>query len=161
MLSQPPSSRALPDRLNTDGVTMHPARSRLLARLLPFGAFAAAALLLASAARPASSGEAKKPQAEPTKAAAQFFESKIRPLLAETCFKCHGDKKQRGGLRVDSLAALLEGGDSGPALVPGDPAKSLMLKALRHEGELKMPPDQKLPKDQVEQLAQWIKMGAP
>src|SRR5262245_10582643 len=64
--------------------------------------------------------------------AEQFFELKIRPVLADTCFKCHGDKKVSQGLRVDSRQALLQGGDSGPAVVPGEPAKSLLVQALQH-----------------------------
>ncbi len=92
----------------------------------------------------------------------QFFESKVRPLLVENCYKCHADKKQRGGLRVDSRDALLQGGDQGPALVPGDPEKSLLVKAVRHaDKDLKMPPDRKLAKEQVADLVQWIQMGAP
>jgi hypothetical protein len=95
-------------------------------------------------------------------AAVQFFETKVRPVLVENCFKCHSDKKQRGGLRVDSLAAILQGGDQGPALVPGAPEKSLLIKAIRHEDkDLKMPPENKLAKEQVADLMQWVKMGAP
>src|SRR5439155_11379383 len=67
-------------------------------------------------------------QPHPSPAAVAFFESKIRPLFAEACSKCHGAKKQRAGLRLDSRAAILQGGDSGPALVPGHPEKSLLLK---------------------------------
>src|SRR6516162_504002 len=59
-----------------------------------------------------------------TPAQAQFFESKIRPILAENCWKCHGDKKQKGSLRLDSRSALVTGGDSGPAIVPRYPEKS-------------------------------------
>src|ERR1019366_4787199 len=65
-----------------------------------------------------------------------FFERKIRPILAGTCFKCHGGEKTNGKLRVDSRAALLQGGRSGPALVPGDPDKSLLVQALRHAKEV-------------------------
>src|SRR3954453_11733269 len=74
------------------------------------------------------------------------FETKIRPVLAGTCFACHGGKKTGGGLRVDSRAALLEGGDRGPAIVPGMPEMSLLISALRHDDpELTMPPGKKLP----------------
>jgi mono/diheme cytochrome c family protein len=104
----------------------------------------------------------KKPEPAVSPAAAQFFETKVRPVLAENCFSCHGEKKQRGGLRLDSRAAILEGGDRGPALVPGQPEKSVLVKAVGHEDkDLKMPPDKKLSKEQVEALAQWVKMGAP
>ena len=59
-----------------------------------------------------------------------FFESKIRPLLVERCLECHGDKKQKGGLRLDSRAAWQQGGDSGAAITPGDPEASLLIKAF-------------------------------
>src|SRR4051812_37454045 len=64
-----------------------------------------------------------------------FFESKVRPVLADNCYKCHGEKKHAAGLRVDSLAALLTGGDTGPAIVPGDPDKSRLIKAIRYVDE--------------------------
>ncbi len=70
-------------------------------------------------------GTRSVPATEPTREQAQFFEQKIRPLLAENCFKCHGPDKQKGGLRLDSLAAMLAGGESGPAIVPGKPEESL------------------------------------
>jgi mono/diheme cytochrome c family protein len=105
-----------------------------------------------------SAGEGKPPSA----AAIQFFENKIRPLLAQNCFECHGEKKQRGSLRLDSLASILEGGDQGPALVPGQPEKSLIVKAISHlDNDLKMPPKEKLPREQIADLTHWIKMGAP
>ena len=80
-------------------------------------------------------------------AADKFFEDKIRPMLVQHCYRCHSlqARKERGGLRVDSLASLLEGGDSGPAIVPGKPEESLLLKAIRHEDDLAMPPKDKLP----------------
>src|SRR5262245_18246077 len=100
--------------------------------------------------------------AKPSPAAIQFFESKVRPVLVENCFSCHGDKKQRGSLRLDSLAAILEGGDQGPALVPGHPEKSLIIKAINHDSpQLKMPKNKKLKRDEIDVLTQWVKMGAP
>lgn len=99
---------------------------------------------------------------KPSPAAVQFFETKVRPILAENCFRCHGEKKQRGELRLDSLAAALEGGGRGPALVPGHPEKSLLIKAIGHEDkDLKMPEDKKLPREHIETLTQWIKMALP
>src|SRR5687767_1389609 len=91
-----------------------------------------------------------------------FFESKIRPLLVESCFDCHTDD-EKGGLRLDSREAILKGGDSGPAIVVGDPDKSLLIRAVRHEqGLSKMPrAADKLAETQVASLAEWIKMGAP
>ena len=92
----------------------------------------------------------------------QLFEQKIRPVLAEHCYSCHSSeaKKVRGGLRVDSRAALLKGGDTGPALVPGKPKESLLLQALRHDG-LAMPPKGKLPDNVVADFERWIRLGAP
>src|SRR5262245_20484554 len=76
----------------------------------------------------------------------EFFETKIRPVLVEHCYRCHSAqaKKVKGGLLLDTRDAIRKGGDRGPAVVPGQPDKSLVLEALRHKG-LKMPPDAKLP----------------
>ncbi|QDU23880.1 DUF1553 domain-containing protein [Urbifossiella limnaea] len=93
--------------------------------------------------------------------AAAHFEKSVRPVLVEKCVSCHGPEKQKGGLRVDSRAALLAGGDRGPALVPGDPGKSVLLHALAHDGELRMPPKDKLPAPTVAAVAAWVKAGAP
>ena len=68
----------------------------------------------------------------PPREAVEFFEAKVRPVLVENCFGCHGPKKQFAGLRLDSRVAILKGGDNGPAAVPGDPDKSLLVKAVRH-----------------------------
>jgi len=91
----------------------------------------------------------------------EAFEKEIRPLLIENCIKCHGAEKQKAGLRVDSRKALLEGGESGPALVPGHADKSLLISAIRQAGELRMPPDRKLRNDQIKGLERWIEAGAP
>src|SRR5262249_35536962 len=88
-----------------------------------------------------------------------FFETKVRPILATECFSCHTDA-ELGGLRLDSREAMLRGGKTGPAIVPGDPDKSLLITALRQTGELKMPKGGKLKSDQIEVLAQWIRSGA-
>jgi cytochrome c553 len=88
------------------------------------------------------------------------FEKVVRPLLVEKCGGCHGEKKQKGGLRLDSLAAMLEGGESGPAVVPGKPEQSLLVTAVRHSELLKMPPKEKLLPADVAALAAWVKAGA-
>jgi Protein of unknown function (DUF1549)/Planctomycete cytochrome C len=98
---------------------------------------------------------------KPSAAAVQFFEMKVRPILVANCFECHAEKKQRGDLRLDSLAAMLEGGEQGPAIVPGHPEKSLLVKAINQDGKLKMPKNKKLSRDEIDALTQWIKMGAP
>ncbi len=83
-----------------------------------------------------------------------FFEKQIRPVLAGTCFKCHGNEKTGGKLRVDSREALLKGGQSGPALVPGEPDTSLVLRALNHTKNVSaMPPDKKLPEAVIADFA--------
>src|SRR5436190_2925002 len=94
----------------------------------------------------------------------EFFEKKIRPLLAERCYPCHSARagKASGGLTLDSRDGLLRGGDSGPSLVPGDPDHSLLIKAVRREDDsLKMPKKEKLREDQIGDLIAWVKMGAP
>jgi cytochrome c553 len=89
-----------------------------------------------------------------------LFENKVRPLLANNCAGCHG-KAAMGGLNVESREALLKGGASGPAVIPGDPAKSLLIQAVRQEGDLKMPKGGKLRPSEVADLTEWIKLGAP
>jgi hypothetical protein len=93
----------------------------------------------------------------------EFFESKIRPLLVEQCYKCHSEgQKKKGGLLLDTRAGVLKGGDTGPALVAGDVSKSLVLKAVHYKDEeLQMPPDGKLSDAQIADLEAWVKMGAP
>jgi len=96
-----------------------------------------------------------------SKASEALFESKIRPILQGTCFKCHGGEKVRGGLRLESRAALLKGGDNGPAIVPGDAEKSLLIQAIRYSHEdLKMPPGKPLAAQVVGDFERWIKSGA-
>ena len=90
----------------------------------------------------------------------KFFESKVRPLLSGRCFKCHGKDKQKGSLRLDSRAELLAGGESGPAVVPGDVDSSLLMEAVRWES-FEMPPDGELPDTAVTVFAKWVDMGAP
>jgi len=92
----------------------------------------------------------------------QFFESKIRPVLVEHCYECHAadSKIVRGGLQLDSRAATLKGGDTGPALVAGKPEDSLLIQALKHES-LAMPPESKLPDQTIADFEEWIRLGAP
>lgn len=95
-----------------------------------------------------------------------FFEEKIRPVLAEHCYACHsaGAKKLKGNLYLDSKAGWEKGGDHGePVIVPGDPAKSLLVRTLRHlEADLEMPPNKpKLPEAVIADFVTWIRMGAP
>ncbi len=88
-----------------------------------------------------------------------FFENKVRPVLAENCYDCH-TSAEMGGLRVDSRERLLQGGKSGAAIMPGDPDKSLLIQAVRQTGDLKMPKGGKLKPEEVQALVDWIKAGA-
>ncbi len=93
-----------------------------------------------------------------------FFETSIRPVLATHCYPCHSAqaKKLKAGLRLDSRAGVLAGGDSGPAIVAGDPAKSLLCKAVSHgDPDTAMPPKGKLDERVIANLARWVTQGAP
>jgi len=101
--------------------------------------------------------------AQDTKADSQtleLFEKQVRPVLASSCFSCHGPAQQFSSLRLDSREHILRGGKRGPAIVPGKAAESLLVKAVRHDG-LKMPLTGKLSDPQVEAIARWIDLGAP
>jgi hypothetical protein len=94
----------------------------------------------------------------------EFYEKKIRPLLKEQCYRCHSEKAEmlEGDLYVDSREGLLKGGKQGPAIEPGEPAKSLLIQAVKYEmDDLKMPPDRRLEDRQIADLEKWIKMRAP
>lgn len=100
-------------------------------------------------------------QDSPAAADLEFFEAKIRPILVERCFECHGPGDEiEGDLRLTSRAHMLRGGGTGPAIVPGDPSASLMIQAIRYEGEYEMPPDTKLPAAEIEWLTEWVRRGA-
>ena len=91
-----------------------------------------------------------------------FFESKVLPILASHCFECHShEKKIKGGLALDSRAGWTSGGDSGPAILPGSPDKSLLIRAVRHtEADLAMPPKNKLNAQEIATLEEWVQSGA-
>jgi hypothetical protein len=97
-----------------------------------------------------------------TTAATEFFEGRIRPVLAEHCFKCHGPTRQESGLRLDSRSAVLKGGDHGAVVKPGDPDHSRLIQAVRQTGKLKMPwKEKRLSPQAVADLTAWVKMGLP
>lgn len=116
-------------------------------------------LLLLPLAGPMAMGQER---ATPTKEQLDFFESKIRPVLVEHCYRCHAPEAKiiKAGLRLDHREGLLKGGDTGAAIVPGQPAKSLLLKALKYDG-LEMPPKGKLAESVIKDFDTWIMMGAP
>src|SRR5437667_4436429 len=90
----------------------------------------------------------------------EFFEARVRPVLASNCYECHTDQRN-GGLRVDSREALLKGGRRGPAIVPGDPDNSLLMQAVRQTNDaLKMPKGGRLAPAEFDALAEWIRGGA-
>ncbi len=100
------------------------------------------------------------PSPQEETAAAEFFETSIRPLLAEKCQSCHGKKKQEGGLRLTDRSKTLTGGDSGPAVVPGNAEESLLVRAVGYAADLKMPPDGKLADVEIKNLFRWVERGA-
>ena len=103
-----------------------------------------------------------KGEGEPSRAKLAFFEAEVRPLLVEKCWSCHGEAKApKGGLRLDSRANMLRGGESGEAVVAGKPDESPLIQAVRYAGEPRMPPREKLKDREIEILSRWVAMGLP
>ncbi|MEX2175422.1 MAG: PSD1 and planctomycete cytochrome C domain-containing protein [Pirellulaceae bacterium] len=125
------------------------AASRLVGPLLAATALVLAASTAAWAATP-----------EPSPEQVKFFEEKVRPILAENCYKCHGSDEQKGGLRLDLRELALAGGENGAVIVPGHPDQSSLVEAVKWES-FEMPPGGKLSADKIATLAEWIKLGAP
>src|SRR5882724_3834786 len=99
-----------------------------------------------------------------TKQQIEFYESRVQPILSENCYQCHSHQaeKIKGSFVLDTREGLLKGGETGPAIVPGEPEESLLIKAVRHTDEdLQMPPKKTLPAEQIATLVELIKMGAP
>ena len=120
-------------------------------------------LLLASTVTAADKTAADKTAAD--RKGLDFFESKIRPVLVRHCYQCHSAKAAatkmlKGELQVDTRSGIRKGGETGPAVVPGQPGKSLLVAALKHDGP-KMPPKAKLPASIVADFEKWIQLGAP
>ena len=94
----------------------------------------------------------------------EFFEKKVRPLLSQHCYECHSSDSRdlKGGLRLDHRRGVLEGGHTGPAVIPGRVGKSLLIRAIRHtDKDLRMPPRQKLKPEDIQILEKWVALGAP
>ncbi|MDX1948420.1 MAG: DUF1549 domain-containing protein, partial [Pirellulaceae bacterium] len=108
----------------------------------------------------AASASARAATPEPTPEQVKYFEEKVRPILAENCYQCHGTDEQKGSLRLDLRTALLAGGDSGAVVVPGKPAESLLVEAINY-GSYEMPPSGKLKPEQIATLTEWVRLGAP
>ncbi len=106
-------------------------------------------------------GRAVASAAEFPRESLEFFEKRVRPVLVEHCVKCHGEKQQKGGLRLDSRAAVLEGGDTGPAVMPRDVKQSVLVEAINYDPDgYKMPPSGKLPDNVIADLTEWVRQGA-
>ena len=119
----------------------------------PAGVLIACLLTAAGASRAAGQAD---------KAGIEFFEQHVRPVLTDHCVKCHGPTAKKGGLRLDSHAALLAGGEGGPVVKPGDPNASRLIRAVRHvDDDFKMPPPGKLSAQAVAALEKWVAMGVP
>jgi hypothetical protein len=132
---------------------MHPMKPPFI-----FFAFAFLFFRPVVAAPPPSPVTAGSPDAEQI----AFFESNVRPLLIEHCYECHGDKKQKGGLRLDSMPGWQTGGDSGAVIVPGQPDTSLLIDAIRYKNEdLQMPPKEPLGAAAIAVFTEWVRRGAP
>ena len=112
-----------------------------------------------------SAEERKVMMAKPTSEQITFFESKVRPVLVENCFRCHGGdlkKEPKAGLTLTTLRGMLQGGESGPALMPGNLNKSLIVEAVRYRNEnMSMPPKKPLKPNEVKVIEEWVSMGAP
>ena len=130
-------------------------RLTLLVRF-SFGLF----FLTVAGSLPARAGDVPSPAGKASAAQEEFFEAKIRPVLADNCFHCHGEDKHKGGLRLDVRAAMLKGGETGPAVVPGKPDESPLIEAIRYDGAVQMPPKKKLKADEIAALSDWVKAGA-
>ncbi len=113
-------------------------------------------VLLLTMELPAQSGPKRVPRDQ-----SDFFERSVRPILVERCVGCHGAKKARGALRLDTRDGLLRGGDGGRVIDLEKPQSSRLLKAIRHEGPLKMPEANRLPDREITILEKWLELGAP
>ena len=91
----------------------------------------------------------------------EFFEQRVRPILVKRCQKCHGEKKQEFGLRLDSRAGVVAGSDEGTVVVSGKPSQSKLITAIQYDGDIQMPPKAKLPDEEIGVLSKWVEFGLP
>ena len=96
-----------------------------------------------------------------SKVNARFFDQRVAPILTRRCLSCHNEELRNGNISFLDRDSLLRGGSRGPAIVPGKPEQSVMIDALKHEGQLQMPPGPPLPAREVKLLTEWVKRGAP
>ncbi len=123
-----------------------------------FGVVAAALIALglgASGVHAAGPDEAARPE---------FYTTKVQPIFQANCYRCHGGMNHRGGLNIATRAGMMKGGHDGAVLVPGDPAKSLLVRLIRHEGPqndpMPMPPKAKLSDADIATVERWVRAGA-
>jgi cytochrome c len=94
----------------------------------------------------------------------EFYTTKVQPILRANCYRCHGGMNHRGGLNIATRAGMMKGGHDGSVLVPGDPAKSLLVRLIRHEGPqndpMPMPPKARLSDADIATVEQWVRAGA-
>ena len=128
----------------------HPRASKLSVLV----AFAMVLAFLVPAAPTRAAGEADQ------RAQEEFFEAKVRPVIASRCLDCHGSEKSKGGLRLDSRDGFLKGAESGPIVLPGKPEESTLIAAIRYDGDVQMPPKGKLKDEEIAALTEWVKRGA-
>jgi len=138
--------------------------ARLALLLLTVAWLLTANRAIAEEAPPAPATADSPPAVDPSSFAAadvEFFEKQVRPLLVSRCQSCHGPDKQQGNLRLDGRKTALDGGDTGPAVVPGKPDESLLVDAIRYGETYQMPPKSQLPAAEIEILVEWVRRGAP
>jgi len=106
----------------------------------------------------------KSVHAQDDAATVEFYTTKVQPILQANCYRCHGGMNHRGGLNLQTRASMIKGGHDGTVLVPGDPAQSLLIKLIRHEGPandpMPMPPKEKLSDADIAVVERWVKAGA-
>src|SRR5207302_1222938 len=150
-----PSSRIGPGARALGASTLPCRRRRILQSRYLFRIYLTFLLFLSGV------GQFQARAGEPSLADVEFFEKEVRPLLVATCWKCHGEARPKGGLKLTSRAHVLQGGDSGPAAVAGKPEESLLVRAVRYQDTPRMPPQGKLGDRQIAVLTRWVKGGLP
>jgi mono/diheme cytochrome c family protein len=114
-------------------------------------------LLLACVITVCGAAYAQKPAAGDQ----QFFDDRVAPILSKRCLGCHNNELNDGNISFEDRQSLIKGGGRGPAVVPGKPERSVLVRAIRHNGDPQMPPGQKLPDADIATLIEWIRRGAP
>ena len=92
---------------------------------------------------------------------ARYFDKRVAPILTKRCLACHNEELKNGNISFVDRGSLLKGGGHGPAVVPGKPGDSYLIKTIQHDGDIRMPPGPKLPEKEIRTLTEWISRGAP